>query len=88
MIEDDPERRWRNCRVVDVSSAGAGVELLDATQEETSGRRIILAVSIRADVRHTEATGSDATKVGIQFVDLSEGERTYIESLEKVGASW
>jgi hypothetical protein len=88
MIEGDPEQRWRDCRVVDVSSAGAGVELRDATEEETTGRRIILAVSIRADVRHSGPTTGDGARVGVQFVDLSEGERAYIESLEKVGASW
>jgi hypothetical protein len=28
MIEGDPDARWRDCRVLDISSAGAGIELL------------------------------------------------------------
>ena len=29
LVATDPERRFRDCRVVDISSAGAGIELLD-----------------------------------------------------------
>ena len=53
MIEGDPEQRWRDCRIVDVSSAGAGVELLDTTAEEAEGCQIILAVHLRASVKNT-----------------------------------
>ncbi len=28
LIEGDPCERWRDCRIVDMSSAGAGLELL------------------------------------------------------------
>ena len=27
MFEDDPGQRWRDCRVLDVSSAGAGLTI-------------------------------------------------------------
>ena len=29
-FEEESEPRWRNCRVLDVSSAGAGLELLES----------------------------------------------------------
>jgi hypothetical protein len=88
MIEDDPEGRWRMCRVVDVSSAGAGLELFDATPEETCGRRILLAVQLQGEVRNAEALTSDSLRVGIQFVDLTPAERKYLESLADLQAVW
>jgi hypothetical protein len=88
MIEGDAEQHWRDCRVVDVSSAGAGVELLDATPEETEGKQIILAVHLRATVRNAGPTRGEILRVGTQFVDLSAAECAYLASLAEVDAHW
>jgi len=88
MIEGDPNQRWRECRVVDISSAGAGLELRDATPEETDGRRIILAVQLTAEVRHTHEGEGNELHVGTQFVNLSDAERAYISSLVDSGTRW
>ena len=88
MIEGDPAERWRDCRVVDVSSAGAGVELLDATPEETEGHQIILAVHLRAMVRNSGPARGEILRVGTQFVDLSAAECAYLSSLAEVDAHW
>jgi hypothetical protein len=87
-IEGDSDEHWRVCRVVDMSTAGTGLELLDATPEEVEGRRIILAVQLRGDVRYSMPTGTDGLRVGIQFVDLTEAERDYLESLADLHAGW
>ena len=89
-IEGDSTEHWRVCRVVDMSTAGTGLELLDATPEEVEGRRIILAVQLRGDVRYEPApTETDGLRVGIQFVDLTEAEhRDYLESLADLHAGW
>jgi len=84
MIEGDPAQRWRECRIVDISTTGAGLELRDATPEETEGRRIILAVQLTADVRYTRE-GDDGLRAGAQFVNLSDAERAYITSLIESG---
>ena len=88
MIEGDPKQRWRECRVADISSAGAGLELRDATPEEIDGRRIILAVQLTAEVRYTREGNDDQLRVGTQFVDLSDAERAYISSLVDSGTRW
>lgn len=88
MVEDDPDQGWRDCRVVDVSSAGAGVELVNSTERESSGCRIILAVHIAGVVRYSETLKDDGRRVGIQFMNLTDDERIYIESLESLGAVW
>jgi hypothetical protein len=89
MIEDDPEERWRPCRVVDVSTLGAGLELFDTTEEEMAGKSIVLSVDLRGEVRHAVATRTDdGIKVGIQFEDLTDDETSYVKSLVKLQALW
>jgi hypothetical protein len=88
LIEGDPEERWRDCRVIDVSSAGAGVELLDATPEEAEGQQIILTIHLRATIRNSGPTRGEILRVGTQFVDLSAAECAYLASLAEVNAYW
>jgi PilZ domain-containing protein len=88
MIDGDPDERWRECRVIDVSSAGAGLELLGTTPEETDGRQIILALHLRAQVRNAGPTRGPILRVGTQFVDLTPMERDYLSSLADTGAVW
>jgi hypothetical protein len=88
MIEGDPSERWRDCRVIDVSSAGAGIELLDTTPEETEGRHIILAVHLRAAIRNSGPTRGQILRVGAQFVDLTPSEHAYLTSLVEINARW
>jgi len=88
MIEGDPSERWRDCRIIDVSSAGAGIELLDTTAEETEGRHIVLAVHLRAAVKNAGPTRGQILRVGTQFVDLTPTECAYLASLASVDAHW
>ncbi|HVC69538.1 MAG TPA: PilZ domain-containing protein [Acidimicrobiales bacterium] len=88
MIEDDPDAGWRDCRVIDVSKFGAGLELTDASADETLGRNIILADNLRGEVRHSVAAKSEGVRVGIEFVDLTEAEQTYLSSLVTLQAAW
>lgn len=88
MIEGDPAQRWRECRVRDITSAGAGLELRDSTSEETRGRRIILAIQLTAEVRYAHENSEEGVRAGAQFVDLSEAERAYIASLVESGDRW
>ena len=88
MFEGDPDERWRDCRVIDVSSAGAGLELLDTTPEETDGRHIILAVHLRVAVKNAGPARGQILRVGTQFVDLTDAESAYLASLAEVDAHW
>ena len=53
MFEDDPVDQWRDCRVLDVSSAGAGLQLLETDEEAIVGDRILLAVHLRGVLRNS-----------------------------------
>jgi hypothetical protein len=88
MVEGDPEARWRDCRIVDMSSAGAGLELLDANPEETAGKCIVIALQFRGEVRHSETARNKRLRTGVQFVDLSEEHRVYLQSLAELEAVW
>ena len=50
LVVDDPEQRFRDCRVVDISSAGAGIELLDAPPQITEGNRLFVVVHLQAEI--------------------------------------
>ncbi len=88
MIEDDPDELWRDCRVVDMSSAGAGLELLGVRPEELPGHKIILAVQLRGEVRNFRPGRNEGMRVGIQFSDLTPEEREYLDSLMELKAAW
>jgi hypothetical protein len=87
-IEGCSEPRWRNCRVVDVSTTGAGVELQQSPSIDIIGRNVLLAIHLRAEVRHHSSPTETGMRLGLQFVNLSNGERDYIRSLETIGAVW
>jgi hypothetical protein len=53
MFEADPDERWHECRVVDVSSAGAGLELPEAVPEDVAGNTVILAIQLRGELRNS-----------------------------------
>lgn len=88
LIEGDPDERWRDCRIVDMSSAGAGLELLDANPDETAGKNIIIALQFRGEVRHAEPAPNRRLRTGVQFVDLTDEHRVYLQSLAELEAVW
>jgi hypothetical protein len=87
-IEGWSEARWRTCQVVDVSTTGAGIELHTAPPIDLIGQKVLLTIHLRAEVRHQSPPTERGVRLGLQFVDLSNGERDYIRSLENIGAVW
>ena|SRR5271170_6915872 len=73
-FEEGPEQRWRDCRVVDVSSAGAGLEVLRTTRVEIAGTRILLAVHLCAELCYT-APAQDNTGAGRSMLIRGQGRR-------------
>jgi hypothetical protein len=89
MNEDDPDDRpWRDCRIVDMSATGAGVELLGATEKDSVGSRIVVAVQMAGVIRHSQPMGKGPTKVGMEFVVLTDLGRVRMESVRTLGARW
>jgi len=87
LVEGDPEESWHDCRVIDVSTAGAGFELVDAPAAAREGHRIFVTVHLQAEIRHTRPK-QDRLRVGTQFVDLTDAERAYLSTVTGLDARW
>ena len=87
-FEGGADESWHDCTVVDISSAGAGLELLDADPKEAVGRHIILAVHLRGELRNAVPGRYDAVRAGVQFLGLSRAEHEYLDSLAVLQAKW
>lgn len=88
VIGGDLEQHWRECRFVDISSAGAGLELSGSTVAELEGQRIVVAIQLKGEIRHSREIEHGRIGVGIEFVELTEAEKAYLTSLERLNARW
>jgi hypothetical protein len=87
-IEGGTKDEWRPCHLVDISTLGAGVELSQATPDETEERSIVVTIELRGTVKNTVQRKGRGVRVGIQFDELAETERAYLESLALAHAHW
>ncbi len=88
LVHSDPAERWRGCRVIDISSAGAGIELLDAPPDVAVGERIFVTVHLQGEIRNSTLTKEGVVRVGTQFINLTGAERSYLESQERLAVHW
>jgi len=87
-FEDGPEESWHDCRVVDISSAGAGLELPDARMGDPVGHHIILAVHLRGQLRNAGPGRNDGVRAGVQFLGMTRAEHEYLDSLAVLQTKW
>lgn len=86
--EGDSEVNWHDCRIIDISTSGAGLELLDSEDDEVVGNHILLAIHLRGEVRNAAPGRDDSLRAGVKFVGLSQLEIDYMDSLAVLGAKW
>lgn len=96
-LEDQPETRW-DCTVIDISLLGVGVEVSGDEVGEIVGRNLVIDVrppmgtSIRlhlvGQVMNQRTTRQGWTRVGLQFVDLSESELAVLQVVEQLKMFW
>ncbi len=111
-IDDDPESAWYECRVVDISVLGAGIEVYDPGKpllgagieifgpagDDLIGHKITVdahtssggSVSIRFTgmIRNTKPGPNGGLRAGIEFLGLSEEERSMLDALERMQVVW
>lgn len=100
-VEDDPASGWHDCRVLDISMLGVGLELLPARCEEIEalmGRRLVVhvqspmgdSISLRlvGQVRNVRDGRSGGVRAGLAFVGLSETERAIVRVIEQLKVVW
>jgi c-di-GMP-binding flagellar brake protein YcgR len=86
-LEGLREHGWRECRVLDVSRDGIGLQLHEVTPDQLSTYRVIIAVDVpraslrlRGDVRHLEEVDNGEVRVGVEFSALSAFERDLFDA--------
>ena len=88
LLGDEVGSTWQRCRILDVSSGGVGVELVQTDGEVTVGQEIRLVVELRGEIRHTRLTEDDTVILGAEFLGISDAMREYFASLAAVNARW
>jgi hypothetical protein len=75
------------CRISDISTAGAGLELLGTTPGEAKDRRVLVTIQLSGDVRNS-VSRENCVRVGIEFPDVTGDAGSYIESVKSLGNRW
>ena len=102
IVDDDPGAYWNECRVLDLSVLGVGLEIFPDRPEEASetliGRRIVVqvqppvgdSVTVRlvGRARNVSPGSAGGTRMGLEFVGLSETERKILEVMELLKVAW
>jgi hypothetical protein len=83
VVENDPDDKEHECRVVDISMLGLGLVFEHPAPSGLVGRRISVEVSAVDDrvnirlegvARHATVTSGGAVRVGVEFDDAAEAE--------------
>jgi hypothetical protein len=102
VVEDDPESEWRECRVLDVSVLGVGLELFPTDSDNDSGllvgHRLVIqvqapvgeSISVRlmGTVKNVGSGAQGGIRVGLEFVGLSDTEQAIVTVIEQLQVSW
>jgi PilZ domain-containing protein len=98
LIEDDCEAVWSECRVIDISILGAGVEVFAFEPRDLVGHRLVvevqppdassLSVNLVGEIRNMSVAPRRRVRLGIEFVDLSDNERSIVDMLARMQMTW
>ena len=98
IVEDDREASWCECRVIDVSIIGAGIEIYGFVHHDLIGRHVTVevqaptgaSVSVRftGEVTNAGAIPGGGVRLGMVFAGLSESEQSILNMLERMDVGW
>jgi c-di-GMP-binding flagellar brake protein YcgR len=92
-VEGRRRSDWRECLVVDVSRLGVGLVLDGSIPRDLVSEEILVElhlpgttvmVRLRGEVRHAAHNVRGGARIGMEFVELSEVERSVLDVLESV----
>ena len=87
-FRNDPARQWHECRVSDISTAGAGLKIFDVEPQEIEGRKIDVQVQLSGEVRNVVTGMKKDLRVGIEFFELGADSAKFIDSLKRSDTRW
>ena len=98
IVDDDKSASWSECRVIDVSIIGAGIEVYGFVHHNLVGRHITVevqaptgaSVSVRftGEVMNAGDIPGGGVRLGLEFAGLSESERSILNMLERMEVGW
>lgn len=98
VVDDDPSSGWHECQLIDLSLLGMGLEVFGPGATGLIGQRILvhvdvgegksIALRLAGVVRNANTGSSGGTRVGIEFIDLSEGEQSVLRMMEHLKIRW
>ena len=97
-LDDEPDSAVWDCQVIDISLLGVGVELLRDCPGDLVGRVLVVDVEppighsvrlqVSGQVMNQGKTPQGLTRVGLQFVGLSDTEIAVLEVIEQLRMFW
>jgi hypothetical protein len=98
LVEDDPAAAWHECRVIDVSLLGAGIEVFGFARRDVVGERLAVEVEDPAgssfmvrfvgEIKNVRDEPRGRVRLGLEFLDLSTNERAIIDLLQQMRMNW
>jgi hypothetical protein len=94
-VEDESSDEWLACAIFDVSTLGLGVDLPHSGASDLVGRRITVLlelgpsvdVTVAGEVRNAQSAPDGIVRAGIEFVGLTDTERSIVGVLEQRAVS-
>jgi len=87
-IEGSTDENWGDCRVIDVSSGGAGLQVLETPNGVEIGKNIVLSIRLKGEIKDVRPLVGNQLRVGIQFTDVTQREQAYLASIIELQARW
>lgn len=98
VIDDDTWTVWNECRLLDISVLGIGLELFGPVDPSLVGQRLVIhvdvgggqALSLRftGTVRNLIPGRFGGTRAGVEFSGLSEDEQSVLQVMEHLSLRW
>jgi hypothetical protein len=102
IVEDDPTSEWSECRVLDISVLGVGLELLPIDDDDDPdllvGHRLVvlvqapvgdsISVRLMGTVKNVGRGTEGGVRAGLEFVGLSDTEQAIVKVIEQLQVAW
>ena len=97
-FEGQPAHSSKECRILDISLIGVGLEVFGTLPDDFIGRELSVEVKTPAGssitlrlngvVRNLGPGPSEGTRVGVEFTGLSETERSIVDVMSHMQIVW
>ncbi len=79
----------RPCRIIDISTLGAGLELFDISADEQIDGLLSVDIELSGEVQNVVlAEKTKTARVGVNFPNPTQAALEYVEELHKVRGLW